>query len=495
MTAATPTRTNVRGSRSRAAVAALESETPVWSRQRLVGRRIVDVIAIVVAISGGFVVGGLVEPSVTDVSFRAGALVLLGLAWFAALRATAPHELRRVAAARPDYRSVIAGTALAFGLLTASAAFLPALTVRTDLVVTLPLGLALLLVGRAMWRSHLARARAAGRHLPRAVIVGTGPQVDFVIRQLGRTPIASYVVGGIVRIGDLVSVAELPESDILAFEGAESVREAAMTTRADAVIVAGGPQESADFLQSLAWQLERTPTELVLASALDGVRQSRIFFDTSAGLPLLRVASPTFSGGKHIVKRVMDIAISGLALLVTAPILGVLALLVRFDSKGPALFRQERIGVDGSTFTMFKFRSMVMTAEADLAALVAQNEGSGVLFKLKRDPRVTRVGAIMRKYSLDELPQLWNIFIGDMSLVGPRPPLGREVAEYEQHVHRRLTIKPGLTGAWQVSGRSDLSWDESVRLDLLYVENWSIWGDLKILMRTVKVVIDPAGAY
>ena len=147
------------------------------------------------------------------------------------------------------------------------------------------------------------------------------------------------------------------------------------------------------------------------------------------------------------------------------------------------------------TFGMIKFRSMVVTAEADLAALTEQNEGSGLLFKLKRDPRVTRIGAIMRKYSLDELPQLWNILIGDMSLVGPRPPLAREVAEYEDHVHRRLLIKPGLTGAWQVSGRSDLSWDESVRLDLLYVENWSIWGDLKILMRTVKVVIDPSGAY
>jgi lipopolysaccharide/colanic/teichoic acid biosynthesis glycosyltransferase len=144
---------------------------------------------------------------------------------------------------------------------------------------------------------------------------------------------------------------------------------------------------------------------------------------------------------------------------------------------------------------MLKFRTMVPTAEQDLAALLAANEGSGLLFKMKNDPRVTRIGRVLRKYSLDELPQLWNVFVGDMSLVGPRPPLPREVIDYESHVRRRLYIKPGLTGMWQVGGRSDLSWEESVRLDLYYVENWSLVGDLMILWRTVKVVTQPSGAY
>src|SRR5690606_27328321 len=146
-------------------------------------------------------------------------------------------------------------------------------------------------------------------------------------------------------------------------------------------------------------------------------------------------------------------------------------------------FRQERVGRDGRTFTMIKFRSMVQTAEQDLAALLEKNEGAGLLFKLKDDPRITAVGSFLRKYSLDELPQLWNIFVGDMSIVGPRPPLPREVSEYEAHVNRRLYIKPGLTGLWQISGRSDLSWEESVRLDLYYVENWSLAGDLVIMWR------------
>jgi lipopolysaccharide/colanic/teichoic acid biosynthesis glycosyltransferase len=168
---------------------------------------------------------------------------------------------------------------------------------------------------------------------------------------------------------------------------------------------------------------------------------------------------------------------------------------VRRDRTGPAFFRQERGGVDGTRFSMVKFRSMVTTAEADLVDLMEQNEGNGVLFKLRADPRVTRIGGILRRYSLDELPQLWNIFVGDMSIVGPRPPLAREVEQYDDRVARRLYIKPGLTGAWQVSGRSDLTWDESVRLDLHYVENWSVLGDLRIILRTVGVVIRPVGAY
>jgi exopolysaccharide biosynthesis polyprenyl glycosylphosphotransferase len=207
------------------------------------------------------------------------------------------------------------------------------------------------------------------------------------------------------------------------------------------------------------------------------------------------VASPVFSGGKHHLKRTMDALLSGFALLVLAPVFAVIALLVRRDDAGPVFFRQERVGVDGTTFTMVKFRSMVTTAEADLADLAAQSEGNGVLFKLRVDPRVTRIGAILRRYSLDELPQLWNIFVGDMSIVGPRPPLATEVAQYDDRAYRRLYIKPGLTGAWQVGGRSDLSWDESVRLDLHYVENWSLMGDVRIIMRTFGVILKPTGAY
>jgi exopolysaccharide biosynthesis polyprenyl glycosylphosphotransferase len=204
---------------------------------------------------------------------------------------------------------------------------------------------------------------------------------------------------------------------------------------------------------------------------------------------------PQYSGAKHVLKRVVDVAMALGALLALSPLLLLLAVIVRLDSPGPMFFRQDRVGKDGHPFGMFKFRSMVVDAEARLAALDQRNEGAGVLFKLRDDPRVTRCGRWMRKYSLDELPQLWNVVLGNMSMVGPRPPLDREVSGYERHTHRRLLIKPGITGLWQINGRSDLAWEEAVRLDLYYVENWSIAGDLFILWRTFRAVIKPSGAY
>jgi len=187
--------------------------------------------------------------------------------------------------------------------------------------------------------------------------------------------------------------------------------------------------------------------------------------------------------------------LSASALIVLLPVFAALAVLIKKDSPGPTFFVQKRVGVNGNTFRMFKFRSMHSNAEELLDQLQSQSEGNGLLFKMKDDPRVTQVGRWIRKYSLDELPQIFNVLRGEMSLVGPRPPLPKEVQAYEGHVGRRLYIKPGLTGLWQVSGRSDLDWEESVRLDLYYVENWSLTGDIMIMWRTFKVMLNPVGAY
>jgi lipopolysaccharide/colanic/teichoic acid biosynthesis glycosyltransferase len=188
--------------------------------------------------------------------------------------------------------------------------------------------------------------------------------------------------------------------------------------------------------------------------------------------------------------------VAAIALLLLSPLFIVLTLAVRWSSAGPALFRQVRVGRDGGTFMMLKFRSMYCDAEERLAELVDQSDvRDGVLFKMRNDPRITRIGRLLRRYSLDELPQLINVLNGSMSLVGPRPPLPVEVAQYEDHVHRRLLVKPGVTGLWQVSGRSDLSWEESVRLDLRYVENWSLSEDLLILWKTARAVTLGSGAY
>jgi exopolysaccharide biosynthesis polyprenyl glycosylphosphotransferase len=210
---------------------------------------------------------------------------------------------------------------------------------------------------------------------------------------------------------------------------------------------------------------------------------------------LIHVTTPTLEGGQRVAKRLFDVAVCVLLILAASPIMLMVAIAIRMDSRGPVLFQQERVGIEGRRFKMLKFRSMVSDAERRLNAVAHLNEGNGVLFKIKDDPRITRVGRVLRKFSLDELPQLFNVLAGSMSLVGPRPPLPNEVEAYESDVRRRLLVKPGLTGLWQVSGRSNLSWQDSVRLDLYYVENWSLAGDLIILLRTVRAVFHSTGAY
>ena len=275
----------------------------------------------------------------------------------------------------------------------------------------------------------------------------------------------------------------------------DSVALHARTLGADTIIVANRPDDDPDFIKRLSWELEGTASDLVISSRIADVAGPRISLEHVDGLPLIQVKIPEFEGGKHALKRAVDVAFSFLVMIpISLLIMPIIALLIKIDDRGPVFFRQTRIGRDGQEFGILKFRTMRTDAEERLAELQAQNEGNGVLFKMKNDPRITRIGAILRKYSIDELPQFWNVLIGDMSVVGPRPPLPKEVHEYDGKVYRRLFIKPGITGLWQVSGRSDLSWEESVRLDLRYVENWSVMNDLMIMWRTAKVMIAPSGA-
>jgi exopolysaccharide biosynthesis polyprenyl glycosylphosphotransferase len=361
-------------------------------------------------------------------------------------------------------------------------------------VLTLPIGVLGLVTNRWLWRRWLTWQRKFGHYLSRVVVVGSPEDVDYVVARIERRLGAAYIVVGIV-VDTSADVGSTHDAGLPVFTGLDSAAEAAAILGADAVIVAGQPSSGPNFIRDLAWDLEGTAAELILASRLANVAGPRIHFRPVEGLPLIHVEIPQFDGARHVLKRAMDAATAATALILLAPLLLVLGALVRIDSPGPALFSQYRVGRDGRRFRMWKFRTMGVSAAADLTQLVAANEAAGPLFKLKNDPRVTNIGRTLRKYSLDELPQLWNVLVGDMSLVGPRPPLPREVLGYENHVHRRLYIKPGLTGMWQINGRSDLSWEDSVRLDLYYVENWSLIGDIIILWRTLKVVMRPVGAY
>jgi exopolysaccharide biosynthesis polyprenyl glycosylphosphotransferase len=264
---------------------------------------------------------------------------------------------------------------------------------------------------------------------------------------------------------------------------------------ADTVAVVSSDRIGPEKLRSISWQLEGSATDLVVSPGLIEVAGPRLHIVPMAGLPLLHVEEPTFSGPSRFAKGAFDRGVAAVLLLGLWPVFIAIALAVRLTSRGPAFFQQTRVGRAGRDFTMVKFRSMYVDTEERLPELEGLSDGNGMLFKMRVDPRVTRVGQFLRKYSLDELPQLVNVLTGSMSLVGPRPPLPCEVVKYEAHVHRRLLVKPGLTGLWQISGRSDLTWQESVRLDLRYVENWSMAGDLLILWKTARAVIAGSGAY
>jgi exopolysaccharide biosynthesis polyprenyl glycosylphosphotransferase len=364
---------------------------------------------------------------------------------------------------------------------------------RALVVVAVPSLTLVTLLGRYAARCQLRRLRARGRCTRRVVVVGRGGSVLELANRVRREHYAGLeVVGLCVTPGDRARVAEVAGVPV---EGLEDVVSMAGRLGADTVAVTSASETAAHYLRQLSWQLEGTGMELLVAPGLIEVAGPRLHIRPFEGLPLLSVEQPRFEGWRRVVKGGMDRIVAALALLLLAPVLLGIAAAVRISSPGPVLYRQERVGLNGRSFTMLKFRSMVVDADRQLDLLRDANIADGLLFKLRDDPRVTPVGRWLRRLSLDELPQLLNVLGGSMSLVGPRPPLPVEVARYDSSVSRRLLVKPGLTGLWQVSGRSDLPWEEAIRLDLRYVENWSLAVDLLILWKTGRAVLSRSGAY
>ena len=341
--------------------------------------------------------------------------------WDAALAVFHTRDARVVGVGLAEYKQVVSASIVAFGLLAMAFMVLEIDTARHYLVVAVPLGIAGLVLDRLLWRKWLIRQRRFGHFLSQVVVAGKRHDVDYVLDAIQKNSGAAYTVVGTVLNEKRTGTAgdELP--GIPTCYGLHNVVGVTSALGADAVIVASHPSAEGNFIHALAWQLEGTATELILASRLADVAGPRIHFRPVDGLPLIHVEIPAFEGGKHVLKRVLDVVVSGIAIAIVLPLCVAIAVLIAWDSPGPVLFRQERVGRDGRTFNMLKFRSMVVTATDDLAGLLDRNEGAGVLFKMKNDPRVTRIGRVLRKYSLDELPQLWNILMGDMSLVGPRP--------------------------------------------------------------------------
>ena len=415
---------------------------------------------------------------------------LLPLALLAVLVVSRAYERRFLFVGTDEYQRVFRG---GVGLIAGVAVVSYALDLdlaRSYVLAALPTAMVSAVVLRFALRKRLHFARARGERLRRVIVVGHELSVIGITRQLRRERYHGLEVVGACLPPGHDGVIDLP-----VFGTFDDVATAVDAADADTVVVLSCPELDGAALRRLAWRLERDEVDLVVASALIDVAGARTTIRPFDGLPMLHVEHPRLHGGARVVKDLVD-RIGALALLILfGPLLLVVALCVRVTSRGPVLFRQVRVGRDGSEFRIFKFRSMYVDAEARLAELRHLNEHDGVLFKMRDDPRVTPAGWWLRRLSLDELPQLLNVIAGQMSLVGPRPPLPAEVAVYADDVRRRLAVKPGMTGLWQVSGRSDLSWEETVRLDLRYVENWSLSLDLVILLRTMTAVVRSSGAY
>jgi exopolysaccharide biosynthesis polyprenyl glycosylphosphotransferase len=361
---------------------------------------------------------------------------------------------------------------------------------RGYVVLALPVATLVCLGSRFALRQWLHRRRARGECLSRVIVVGHELAVVAIARQLGRE-----LYHGLEVVGCCLPPAHDDDVGMPVYGTFDDVAAAVRAARADTVLVLSCPELDGHMLRRLAWQLERDDIDLIVASSLVDVAGSRATVRPVDGLPMLHVEHPRLSGAGRVVKSIFDRVSAAAGLLLLAPLFAAAALAIRAGSPGPVLFRQVRIGKAGRRFVMYKFRTMIVDAELHRQALADLNQGDGVLFKMRRDPRVTPVGRWMRRLSIDELPQLINVVRGEMSLVGPRPPLPEEVAAYPSDMRRRLAVSPGLTGLWQVSGRSNLSWEETVRLDLRYVENWSFSLDLVILLRTLSAVCRSSGAY
>lgn len=463
-----------------------------WERRYRMRLRITDAGVILVAAGLTATVQLLSGVSAIE-ALRSAAL--LSLTWFLMLSALNTRAAAIFGSGATEYRRVAHAGGLAFGITAIAGVLLEWEGLQPLFFIALPVGMLGLLFARWTWRRWLQRQRLRSRYASRTLVVGATGDVEYVIHSLQKGGENGYHVVGTTLLDRNAGALAVGESIYPVVGNLHSVADAAARLGADTIIVASRPEGDPDFIKHLSWQLEGTAAELVLSSRLTDVAGPRISLRQVDGLPLIQVKIPTYEGGVHVLKRALDIAVATIALIPIGLITPVLAALVKLDSPGPVFFFQERVGRDGRTFKMVKFRSMRTDAEKQLAALKEQNDGAGLLFKMKDDPRVTRVGRVLRKLSLDELPQFWNVLTGDMSVVGPRPPLPSEVTAYDGTVFRRLYIKPGITGLWQVSGRSDLSWDESVRLDLRYVENWSVMNDLQIMWRTAKVMVQPSGAY
>ncbi|MCD7050731.1 sugar transferase [Rhodococcus sp. BH2-1] len=479
------------------------SSRSVWQRRYVAGLWLADALIVGVAVGiaqlvrFGTETREVTATAVSGLSYTA-ASVALALSWLSMLTIHRTRSARVIGNGAEEYRRIVVATVQLFGIVAIISLLFQLEIARGYLAIAFPVGLLSLLTARWLFRKVVARQRSSGKCSTSVLVVGSRQSVLTMTRNFGRDAGSGFRVVGVCLPGPGST-----DGDSVVVDGREipvlgdeySVVQALRHCGADTVVVTATEQLGHEGIRSLVWELEPHDVDLVVAPGVVDVAGPRLVMRPVAGFPLIHVEKPRYHGAKRFGKSAFDFCFSLLALALVSPVLLVIAVAVKATSTGPVLYKSERIGLDGKPFQMLKFRTMVDGADKQVAALLGENEGAGVLFKMKHDPRITPVGRFLRKFSLDELPQFLNVLRREMSVVGPRPPLRREVEAYDGEVRRRLLVKPGLTGLWQVSGRSDLSWDETVRLDLSYVENWSMMQDILIVGKTVRAVAAGSGAY
>ena len=469
------------------------ARTGRWSRQYSLALFVTDLGAVLVATSAGYFLRfGTDRSAENQLTYFLVGAIIVGT-WLVALAGVAAYEIRHMTSGAEEFKRVIRGTLWTFGLVGVGCYLFGVDIARGFIAVVFPLGLVLLVLMRFVLRKLVGSMRKEGMWVYRIVVIGNTESVAGLVNATVNAKMAGLRVVGACVPGAEPGTEIAPGVPVLG--GLRDAAGAADRIDADVVAVAGtelGPRG----VRELGWELEGTGRGLIMAPGLTEVAGPRVHVSPVEGLPLMWVEQPQFTGLSRIVKRLVDLVGSLVIMLLASPVLIGTALAVKLTSPGPVLFKQSRLGVGGAEFMVWKFRSMYMDAESRRDELWDQNEqdGDGVLFKIAQDPRVTRVGRIIRGLSIDELPQLVNVLRGEMSLVGPRP-LATVDSTYSGHARRRLLVRPGMTGLWQVSGRSDTSWEDAVRMDLYYVENWSLALDVSIIGRTVWTVLKRSGAY
>jgi len=418
----------------------------------------------------------------------------LPVLWLAAMWVARAYETRFLTVGYEEFRRVLIAAVAVIATVGTFSWATKAEVARGYVIIALPLATMLTLLGRYSARKFVHRRRRTGDFMSNVLLVGHGHPAADLVRQMRRDAHHGMrIVGACVPNGSQSE--ELAAVGVPVLGSFEDVDKLVPGTAADAVAVLACPEMDGSALRRLSWSLARSGIDLLVAPALMDVTGPRIAIRPVCGLPLIHVDEPALSGGRRIAKGCADRAVSAVAVLILLPLLVAIGLAVRLTSRGPALFRQTRDGLHGREFTVLKFRTMTRDAESLRASVSHLNvHSTGHLFKVEHDPRVTPLGRLLRRTSLDELPQLVNVLLGQMSLVGPRP-LPTTDTPYDGEARRRLFVKPGLTGLWQISGRADLEWDEAVRLDLRYVENWSLALDALIIWKTMFVVLKRSGAY